>query len=314
MSAVREPGSADREPSRVLVFGGSGFLGARLLAELDTDSREVVSVSRKPGARPRTPREKVRDVAGDLAQAGTAETLIQLLQPQCVILVAALARVGDCERDPELARKLNVDLPAEVARACARSRKRLLLTSTDLVFAGQPPRESGYTESDPADSTGVYGRTKAEGERALLEACPDALVVRLPLLFGESGGRGLGASDSLLASLDRGESPRLFTDEFRTPLDVDNAARVLVELYRGRESGLLHVAGPDRLSRFEFGELVLRANSREADLQKLEAVERADLGLADRPRDVSLDTTRARGLLNHPLLPVREALQKPRRS
>jgi len=297
-------------PRRFLVFGGSGFLGARLLAALDDGERELVSVSRSPGARPHEPREKVRDVVGDLAQAGTAETLIGLLQPSVVFLVAALARVGDCEREPELARRLNTDLPREVARACAAHDKRLVFTSTDLVFGGEPPRDSGYTESDPADASGVYGRSKAEGERALLEAHPEALVVRLPLLFGRSSGRGLGASDSLIAALDRGESPKLFTDEFRTPLDVDAAARALIELSHTRESGRLHVAGPDRLSRLELGRLVVEAHSRKADLEQLEAATRADLGLADRPRDVSLDSSKARQILATPLLSVRKALEK----
>jgi len=310
-------------PGRVLVFGGSGFLGAQLLAALDSpdspDSpdgggRELLSVSRNPGARPRAPRETIRDVAGDLAQGGVAETLIQLLQPSTVFLVAALARVGDCERDPDLAQRLNVELPREVAKACSVRGLRLLFTSTDLVFAGEPPRETGYREEDPADATGVYGESKAEGERALLAAHPEALVVRLPLLFGNSVQRGLGASDSLIAALDKDESPKLFTDEFRSPLDVDNASRALVELSRTRESGRLHVAGPDRLSRLELGRLVVAASPRPSDGERLEAVTRADLGLADRPRDVSLDSSRARQILREPLLSVRKALEKPRQT
>ncbi len=305
---------ASESKDRALVFGGSGFLGTRLLAALDSPVCEALSVSRNPGARPRTPNETIRDVAGDLSQAGVAETLIGLLQPRTVFLVAALARVGDCERDPGLARRLNTELPAEVARACKAFDLRLVFTSTDLVFSGEPPRESGYIESDPADSSQVYGRTKAEGESAVLEEYSSALVVRLPLLFGESVGRGLGASDSLLAALDRGDSPKLFTDEFRTPLDVDNAARALIELARKRESGRLHVAGPDRLSRHQFGERVVRARARPADLESLQAVTRADLGLADRPRDVSLDNSKAREILTTPLLSVSEALEKPRQT
>ena len=310
-------------PVRVLVFGGSGFLGARLLGALDSPGspgspdaggRELLSVSRNPGARPRVPCETIRDVAGDLAQAGVAETLIQLLQPSYVFLVAALARVGDCERDPDLAQRLNVELPREVARACAVRGLRLVFTSTDLVFGGEPPRDSGHREEDPPDSTQVYGQSKAEGERALLEAYPEALVVRLPLLFGDSGERGLGASDALLSALNNDESPKLFTDEFRTPLDVDNASRALIELSRTRESGCLHVAGPDRLSRLEFARLVVEASPRASDLDRLQAVTRADLGLADRPRDVSLDSSKARNILGDPLLSVRKALEKPRQT
>ena len=303
--------------SRVLVFGGSGFLGARLLDALDSrdaGGRELLSVSRNPGARPSAGRETIRDVSGDLSRAGVAETLIQLLQPSCVFLVAALARGGDCERDPALAQRLNVDLPREVATVCALRGLRLVFTSTDLVFGGEPPLETGHREEDPTDSTQVYGRSKAEGERSLLEAYPEALVVRLPLLFGNSGERGLGASDSLLSALNKDESPKLFTDEFRTPLDVDNASRVLIELSRGRESGRLHVAGPDRLSRLEFAKLVVEGSPRASDLDRLQAVTRADLGLADRPRDVSLDSSKAREILRQPLLAVRKALEKPRQT
>ena len=83
-------------------------------------------------------------------------------------------------------------------------------------------------------------------------------MARLPLLYGNSGGRGLGASDSLLEAIERGEKPRLFVDEWRTPLEVSNAAEALVELLEFDHGGVLHLAGPDRVTRHEFGLAVLR--------------------------------------------------------
>jgi dTDP-4-dehydrorhamnose reductase len=297
------------ESPRFLVLGASGFLGASLVSVLDDGEREVLAVSRRPAERPRERRERVRDVAADLARLGSAESLVGLLHPTHVVLVAALSRVEDCEADPDLARRMNVELPREVARGCARSRARLVLTSTDLVFGGEPPRASGYVETDPASSKIVYGRTKAEGESAVLEELPEALVVRLPLLYGSSGGRGRGASDSLLEALRRGERPRLFTDELRTPLDVRNAAEALVELSLGRERGRLHVGGPDRLSRFELGRAVLVANGRAGELDRLRETTREEAGAADRPRDVSLDSSRALGRLSVKLRSVAESLE-----
>ncbi len=146
-----------------------------------------------------------------------------------------------------------------------------------------------------------YGETKAAGERAVLETSPEALVVRLPLLYGDSGGRGLGATDALLAAVARGERPRLFEDEFRTPLDVDVAARALVELLLDSGvAGVLHVAGKERLARYELGLALLAAagfdpaRARAAVL----AGTRRQAGLeTTRPADVSLDASRARDML-----------------
>jgi dTDP-4-dehydrorhamnose reductase len=157
----------------------------------------------------------------------------------------------------------------------------------------------------------VYGRTKAAGEERVRAADPRAACVRLPLLFGDSAGRGLGASDALLAALARGERPPLFRDEWRTPLDAANAAEALLELSQGESTGTLHVAGPERLSRLELGLAILEAHglSRAEAEARVAACDRASLGLAaERPADTSLDASHARALLATPLLAPREAL------
>ncbi len=244
------------------------------------------------------------------------EQLLAAERPARVVLCAALARASDCDADPAAARRMNVELPARVGRWCARAGARLVHVSTDLVFgADGPPAAGGFREQDPVSPAHRYGRTKADGERALLESFPDALVVRLPLLFGDSGGRGLGASDSLLAALERGRQPTLFTDEWRTPLEVGCAARALVELAGGEVSGRLHVAGPERVSRSELGRAVLAARGRSraeiADLVR--AGTRAEAGLAaTRAADASLDSSRARSILATPLLGPRAGLDPAR--
>lgn len=238
------------------------------------------------------------------------ERLLEEARPTHVVLATALARVGDCERDPALARTLNATLPAWVAAAARRLDVRAVHVSTDLVFGGRPPaRGERYSEDDPPSPVHVYGRTKAEGEARFLAAGGD-LVVRLPLLYGDSGGRGAGASDQILVALARGERPALFVDEWRTPLELGNAARALAELVTGRPVGTLHLAGPERLSRLELGlrVLVARGDTLERARERVRVTRRADLGLGDRPADVGLDATRARALLATRLLAPDEAL------
>jgi dTDP-4-dehydrorhamnose reductase len=255
-------------------------------------------VGRRPGEVPNftSPRHEGAYVSGDLGPDGAAVALLEAHQPRLVLNAAALSRVGDCEQDPALARRLNVEVPAEVAAWCAASGARLVHVSTDLVFGAEPPPIGGFTEDSAVGPVSVYGETKAAGERAVLDACPAALVVRLALLYGNSGGRGLGASDSLLEAVNRDAQPPLFVDEFRTPLEVSAAAEALTELLVADDAGLLHLAGPDRVSRHDLGLAVLRAMGLTAEeaVEQVRAARQAEVPtVGARPEDVSLDARRA---------------------
>ena len=239
--------------------------------------------------------------------------LLKRIYPTHVLYNTALSRVRDAEDDPERAHCLNHQVPERVARWCAEHDARITFVSTDLVFGERDAPEGGFSLDATPGPLHVYGRTKAAGEAAVLKAHPQgAAVVRLPLLFGPSCGAGVGASDSLLAAIDRGEHPGLFTDEFRTPLDVRDAAAATIECLRARRVvGLVHVAGPERISRFELGRRVLRAHGWSAqDIDRvLRPTTRAAAGLAEqRAGDVSLDASWARDSLETRLRGIDEAL------
>jgi len=309
-----------------VVLGGTGFLGAHVVAAAfsrsqhsatfaDPDGPPVVGVGREPDKAPRfcDPRDGARWHAADLAPPGAAAALLDELSPALVLNCAALSRVDSCAADHELARRLNTEVPAEVAEWCAAHAARLVTVSTDLVFGGRPTPAKGLTEEDPIAPLSFYGESKAAGEQAVLSAHPRALVARLPLLYGNSGGRGRGASDSLLEAVAADRRPPLFEDEWRTPLEVTNAAQALVELLHGETHGILHVAGPERVSRLELGLAVLQAMGLEEQNARdsVRGARREEAGGAEeRPADVSLDSTRARGILGTELLGVRAGTQR----
>ncbi len=282
-----------------LVLGGSGFLGAHVVsAALARSERQAIvySASRDAGGAPSGARRVVFDALRD----GGVDALFAEVKPRRVVLCTALAKIEDCETYPELARTLNVELPRRVAAACAAAGARLVSVSTDLVFGGGTPRAGGYVEDDPTAPVSHYGRTKAAGEDAVLQSRANAVVARVPLLFGPSFGRGRGASDGLLAAIARGEKPRLFTDEWRTPLSVVEAAAALCELLDLPLAGRLHVAGPHRISRYDLGLWVIRSKGLAQGC--IEAAEAADLGRKSlRPSDASLDARQARSILVSPL-------------
>ena len=146
---------------RVLIPGGSGFLGARILQQGLGDA-ELCSLPR-----------------GFLAAAGEAEVTetIQKLQPAAIVHAAALSDTGYCAQHPEEAHRANVELPVWVAKAACASGAKLLAFSSDQVYAGitQP---GPLPETLPLQPTNVYGRCKLEMEQRVLELCPDAVLLR----------------------------------------------------------------------------------------------------------------------------------------
>lgn len=300
---------------RLAVLGGSGFLGAWVAELAQRDPQlEVASLCRDPSRYPR-PRagERVERLEVDALETGEFEQALEAWRPTHVVLCAALARMSECSGDPERAHRLNVDLPHRVALYC-RGRARLVHTSTDLVFGARAPGPAGFDESAAPEPISDYGRSKLGGESVLrvhAKLDPRFAIVRLPLLYGPSFGRGLGASDSLLAAVARGETPLLFTDERRSPLDVRDAAAALLEIAFGESVGVLHVAGPVGIDRYSLGMAVLLEQGLSAAeaRSKLRAGLRRDARLeSERPEDVRLDSSRARALLSTRLRGPSEAL------
>jgi dTDP-4-dehydrorhamnose reductase len=182
---------------------------------------------------------------------------------------------------------VNRDGAANVARA-ARGR-RLIHVSTDVVFSGAHGR---YTEEAELDPVTDYGRSKAAAEPLVRDASPEALIVRTSLVYG-----GPGSPESKHERNARDPALTFYTDELRSPIQVGDLASALLELAESDITGVLHVAGADDVSRCEFARLVA-GDVRCAPIPP-DAV---------RPRDCTLDSSRARTLLNTRLRGCREVL------
>jgi dTDP-4-dehydrorhamnose reductase len=164
--------------------------------------------------------------------------------------------------------------------------------STDLVFDGQ---RAWNREDDPAVPVLEYGRTKRAGERHVLGTA-GGLVARVCLLYGPTRAGRPAYYDRAIAALRHGEPQVFFEDEFRTPLDLWTAAEALAGLAVSRTSGLVHVSGIERVSRFELMRRVAAALKLDPALVQGNR-QRDAPGPEPRPADVSLDSDRFAALL-----------------
>ena len=287
---------------RLLLTGASGQLGAYLLRERRRQGTAVVAWSGQRGGElwgcPLRP--------VDLTDADSLATAFRQARPDMVVHAAALAGVTDCQRDPERAERINAGGSAVLAELADRAKARLVHVSTDMVFDGE---HGGYREEDPVAPLSVYGRTKSAAEKAVL-ACPGGLVVRLSLLFGPSLVGRPTFFDQQATALREGRSIALFHDEWRTPLSFLVAARGLLALAESEAGGVLHMGGPERLSRLEMGQRL--AMFLACDPAVLVPASRNSVPAAEpRPRDLSLDSSRWRRLASDQPWPTWEdALQQ----
>jgi dTDP-4-dehydrorhamnose reductase len=283
-----------------LVTGAGGQLGSVLLRWLVEAGEAALGVASPNGPLPRTGTA----VRLDLTDASAVTALIRRERPSIVVHIAALASVAAAYADPEAANRINAVATAHLARLGADAGARFLYASTDMVFDGE---RAPYGESDAPNPVSEYGRSKREGELATL-AVPETLVVRLPLMYGVADAPRASTFVDQARALREGRRLALFHDEWRTPLSFADAARSLVRAAQSDLAGLLHVAGPDRLSRFEMGKLLADAlGVREPNI---DAVSRLDVAAPEpRARDLSLSTSLFASAFGvAPGRPMREAL------
>jgi dTDP-4-dehydrorhamnose reductase len=265
---------------RAWVTGAGGLIGSHLV-------QAAPRVAPGWDVRPLTRAEL------DLCDESAVRQAFAADRPRLIIHCAALSRSPECQAEPARAWTNNLTVTerlAELARDIP-----FLFFSTDLVFDGRLGR---YPESAPLHPLSVYGETKAAAERVVL-ANPRHTVIRTSLNGGASPTGDRGFNEQLRLLWGRGEKCRLFMDEFRSPIPAPVTARAVWEIVAQEVCGIIHVAGAERLSRWQIGELVA---ARCPELNpRLEPASLKEYQGAPRPADTSLDTSKLQARLSFQL-------------
>ncbi len=186
----------------------------------------------------------------DLLDSAAVEREFVKDKPLLVIHCAAISTVAAAQKNPDLARRVNVDATALLAGLAADI--PFVFFSTDLVFDG---RKGNYVEADAVNPIHVYGETKLAAEKIVLRN-PRHTVVRTSLNGGTSRAGNRGFNEDLRLAWQAGRTMNLFTDEFRCPIPAVETARAVWELVSQNQAGLFHVAGAEKLSRWQTGRLI----------------------------------------------------------
>lgn len=217
---------------RIMVIGGSGYLGSEVVRQAGGSGHEVIATSRAKAG------PHHLDVTSRLAVA----SLISQAQPHCIINAAyrqdawAPTAIG----------------PANIALAAAACGAHLIQVSSDSVFSGHA---EAYPENSYPDPITPYGAAKAAAETAVQAIDPTAAIVRTSLILGD----GRSVHEQFVRDLISGDGQgMLFTDVVRCPVHVADLAAALLEIAEDQRSGILHAAGPEAISRADLGCMIAR--------------------------------------------------------
>ena len=246
-------------------------------------------------------------VAADARDPAAMARVLDRVRPDVILHTVGLSSVDGCEDDPGLAFEVNVGAAREMARLARARGIRFVHVSTDHLFDGTKPDRG---EDDALALLNVYAKTKAEAEHAVLAEDAGALVVRTNF-YGWGTSVRTSFSDWILAGLGEGRTLTMFEDVFFSPILVNDLADALFTLVERGASGVLNVAGGERLSKYAFARHAADVFGLSSGTLRAVGVDTVALRAA-RPRDMSLSSRRAETLLKRPMPTAREGLARLR--
>ncbi len=235
--------------TRILITGASGLLGLNLALYAASHENVIGTIFS----------HELKNVPFKVIQADLQDSMeirdcVEEASPEVIINCAAMANLEACEREPETAERLNLNLPMELAEIAKKRKIKLMHISTDAVFDGQ---RGNYLEEDQPNPLSVYARTKWEAEKAVAGVNPDALIVRVNFYgYSLSGKRSL--AEFFLYNLAAGTRVFGFTDVKFCPLLVQDLASILFGMIKKDLKGMYHVVSPESLSKYDFGVRIAR--------------------------------------------------------
>jgi dTDP-4-dehydrorhamnose reductase len=286
---------------KILITGASGLYGSRL-AELSTKNKHEIH----SGYSKDLPAFGTR-VQFDISDKKQVESTFNKVNPEVVVHAATMTDVDKCELNKELAWKTNVEGTKNVVEATKAKKAFLLYISTDYVFNGE---KGQYNETDMTDPINYYGLTKLKAEELVKNATEEWCIARPSVMYGASPATGkINFALWIINKLQKGEQAKIVTDQWISPTLNTSLADMTLEVIERRLAGIYHLSGETRMNRFDFAKQI--AQTFNLDAEMIIPVTSAEIPwVAKRPRDSSLDTSKAQKTLRSKPLEIHQALHR----
>lgn len=285
----------------IVVTGASGLVGCRLMQHLcETGSAWGVYRQRRPGV------AFGNWVSVDLRDRLGTHQMLDRLRPSIIVHAAAYSDPVWCEQNPGEAGVLNFGGSFWLSQWASQHGAWLFHLSTDLVFDG---RRGDYREEDDPHPISVYGWTKLAAELAVRTSNAPWTILRTSLIYGRSPGNDRGADEKLLLNWREGRKTPLFVDEYRNPTAVGELVLVIGELLRRRATGVWHVAGAERVSRWELGKRVAAVLGYSKELLLRRTIAEVPCNPPRAP-DTTLNLDKIRSFLEYPFAGIEANLRR----
>lgn len=270
---------------KILITGGNGLLGQYLNIELSKYFQILTTfhTSKKNCT-------NYTSVQLDINKSRELENVFSLNKPDIVIHTAAIADPILCNTlDPKLVYNTNVTATKNIAELCDKFSAKLIYISTDLVYAGY--RGSMLKEDAKLIPASLYAETKLMGEVKIQETFNNFIILRTALLYGFGIGNKQNHFQQMYNNLKNGKTVNLFHDQYRTPLSLPEAARMISMLVKlDIKNEIINLGGKDRVNRVEMGEIL--CNSMGFDKRLIHKISMKDIPDYPAVEDVSLDTSK----------------------
>ena len=271
---------------KFLVTGSAGLVGQQVVKYL-SKSNQVFSCYN--GSKP----EYGDSVKMDLKNYEMISSVLTEIKPDVVIHLGAMTGVDLCEKEKTSASEINTKATEIIAKECSKLNSFLVYVSTDYVFDGN---FGMYKEDDVTNPLGFYGKSKLEGEKAVQNFSTNWCIARTSTPFGLHPTKK-SFPMWVIENLQKQKQIDVLIDQFTSPTYIPNLSRMLIEISERRITGIIHAAGASKISRYQMASMVSDKLNLDGTLLKQISMNKMKW-VAQRPKDSSLDVSRASSILN----------------
>jgi len=271
---------------KVLVTGSAGLVGQQVVKDL-SNSHQVFSCYNE--SKP----EYGDSVKMDLKNHEMISSILTEKKPDIVIHLGAMTGVDLCEKEKTSASEINTKATEIIAKECSKLNSFLVYVSTDYVFDGNLGM---YKEDNVTNPLGFYGESKLEGEKVVQNFSTNWCIARTSTPFGLHPTKK-SFPMWVIENLQKQKQIDILIDQFTSPTYIPNLSRMLIEISERRITGVIHAAGASKISRYQMASMVSDKLNLDGTLLKQISINKMKW-VARRPKDSSLDVSRASSILN----------------